>query len=63
MKNIVNTVFLPGVNPAFVGLKRTETLMKYQMTPKYKFNGFWSTGILCSSSLTAVSEVEIFARI
>jgi len=31
------------------------------MTPKYKFNGCWSTGILCSSFLT-VSEVEIFAR-
>lgn len=60
---MVNIVFLPGVNPAFLGLKCTETLMKYQMTPKYKFNGFSSTGILCSSFLTAVSEVEIFARI
>lgn len=58
------TVSLPGVNPAFVGLRCTETLMKYQMTPKYKFNGFLSTGmILCSSYLTVVSEVEIFARI
>lgn len=40
MKNIVTAVFLQEVNPVFVSLKGTETLMKYQMTPKYKFNGF-----------------------
>jgi len=51
-ESIMNAVFSPEVNPAFVGLKCTETLMTYQMTPKYEFNGFWSTGILCSSSLT-----------
>lgn len=36
----VKSVFPPAGNPAFVGLKCTETLMTYQMTPKYKFNGF-----------------------
>lgn len=39
-ENVMKTVFLAGLNPVFVVLKSTETLMKYQMTPKYKFNGF-----------------------
>lgn len=38
-KNRLNTALPPRLNLAFADLKFIETLMKYQMTPKFKFNG------------------------
>lgn len=35
----MNDAVLLELDLTFLGLNCAETLMKYQMTPKYKFNG------------------------